>query len=200
VQKGAVGQQGLCPFGPSARVDFYIYGGTPPYTIASPLPNVLTVLQSTVSASGGGFTAQVQDCGTSSLLVTDSRGLVIQTAQLAGVRGPNGDAAPATSLSVSPTVVSLGCNSSVSVALAGSGAYTVSLVQSAVAPNFTVSRTSGTLPGDSTVTFTRTSSGTVATGAATPAITANFNSGSSVVPVTINLAGGTIVGGSHTCP
>ena len=36
-------------------IDYYIYGGTPPYTVAPTLPNTVTMLNTTVSQSGGFF-------------------------------------------------------------------------------------------------------------------------------------------------
>lgn len=201
--KGATGQQGICPFGPSARVDFYVYGGTPPYAIRSPLPNVLTVLQSTVDVSGGGFTAQVQDCGRSSLIITDARGLAIETAPLEGARGPSGDAAPAQTLAVSPSTVTLGCGQSVSLALTGSGSFTATRVQSVDSTLFVVTPTAGSIPNS--VTISRASTGTISTGngggAVLPSVTVNFVSGSTVVPVTVSLSGGLapVAAGDHRC-
>ena len=39
------------------RVDYYIYGGTPPYTVASTFPQAILLTNSTVAASGGFFSA-----------------------------------------------------------------------------------------------------------------------------------------------
>lgn len=196
--KGATGQQGLCPIGPSARVDFYVYGGTPPYTVTSPLPNVLTVLQATVPSSGAGFTAQVQDCGRSSLIVTDSRGLAIETSVLEGARGPAGDAAVVQSLTATPSSVNLGCNQSASISLSGSGSFAISVVQAGLAPNFTATANQLSLPA--TLTVTRSGTGTIPRGATTDPITVNLVSGGgTVVPVNVTLTGGSAPP-SHTCP
>jgi hypothetical protein len=39
------------------RIDYYIYGGTPPYHIASTFPDAVTLVNSTVFVSGGSFEA-----------------------------------------------------------------------------------------------------------------------------------------------
>ena len=39
------------------RIDYYIYGGTPPYHVASSFPTAVTILNTPVTASGGFFEA-----------------------------------------------------------------------------------------------------------------------------------------------
>jgi hypothetical protein len=39
------------------RIDYYIYGGTPPYRVSSTFPTAVTVINSVVTVSGGNFTA-----------------------------------------------------------------------------------------------------------------------------------------------
>ncbi len=39
------------------RVDYFIYGGTPPYHVTSTFPDAVTLVNSTVAASGGSFEA-----------------------------------------------------------------------------------------------------------------------------------------------
>ena len=41
----------------------YVFGGTPPYRIASPLPGVLSLTQVWFGANGGRFTVTVNGCG-----------------------------------------------------------------------------------------------------------------------------------------
>ena len=91
---------------------------------------------------------------------------------------PAGDAAPLPtppSLTVSPTTVNVGCGQAGTVSLAGAGTFTTTVTTAGVpSGSFTVSPTSGTIPG--TVSFTR-------------------NNGYSGVPVSIvvNLAGSTTI-------
>jgi hypothetical protein len=40
-----------------ARVDYFIYGGTPPYHVSSTFPDAVTLVNSTVASSGGSFEA-----------------------------------------------------------------------------------------------------------------------------------------------
>lgn len=180
--KGAVGQDGACPSG--ARVDFYVFGGTPPYTIASPLPLVATPVSGTAPSSGSGFSVIVNGCGTVSMIVTDSKGLTIETSQIISQQGDKGEAATATTLTVAPTAVTVGCGQSASVNLVGAGNFTASIVTGGVnaganAGTFTVSPTAGPIP--SVVTFSR---GT--TGPSQPTtITVNIVAGSTVTPVTV---------------
>src|SRR5206468_12170238 len=39
------------------RTDYFIYGGTPPYSVSSTLPTAVTLLNSVVTTSGGFFSA-----------------------------------------------------------------------------------------------------------------------------------------------
>jgi hypothetical protein len=45
----------VCPTG--FQIDYFIYGGTPPYRVSSTFPQAVTLLNSTVNASGGSFSA-----------------------------------------------------------------------------------------------------------------------------------------------
>ena len=47
--------EGTCSTG--VRVDYFIYGGTPPYRVSSTFPSAVTIVNSTVDASGGFFEA-----------------------------------------------------------------------------------------------------------------------------------------------
>jgi hypothetical protein len=89
------------------RIDYYIYGGAPPYTIAATFPNSATLINSTVAASGLPFTVLTNGACVNPLVFTirDANGLQT-TATL--INNP-GTAAPPTpppptppSLSVSP--------------------------------------------------------------------------------------------------
>jgi hypothetical protein len=190
--KGAAGASGLCPS--NYLVNFYVYGGTPPYSIVSPLPQVAFPVTNTAPSSGSAITVAVNGCGTVSLIVTDSKGLTIETPQIIGQQGDTG---AASTLTVAPTAVTLGCNQTASVSLVGSGTYTTNVVTAgASGPNFGVSPSSGTLPA--TVSFIRSGAGTVPT-----PITVNIVAGATVVPVQVTLNGsngGTLTASQLTCP
>lgn len=65
-----------------AATSFYVYGGTPPYTITSTAPSIVTVggaATTTVNASGGTFVAQAA-CGAegdANLVITDAAGAIL---------------------------------------------------------------------------------------------------------------------------
>lgn len=155
--KGAPGADGACPSGPSATVDYYIYGGTPPYHVASPLPGVASVSPSVVTTSGGKFTVQVNGCGTVSFIVTDSTGRAIETASLQAVQGAKGDTVTTTptSLTVTPTTATIACGSSGSATVSGSGSFSTFVFgsgpSSSAGNGFVVTPANGVIPG--TITF-----------------------------------------------
>ena len=88
--KPAVGQPAQCPFG--GVVDHYIYGGTPPYTVVSPLPQFLSVFPSVVTTNGGSYRVTQSGCGSSTIIVTDALNRAIESPSVIGVAGPAGDA------------------------------------------------------------------------------------------------------------
>ena len=154
--KPGVGLPAQCPFG--GVVDYYIYGGTPPYVVVSPLPQFLTVDPSIVTTNGGRVRVTQNGCGTSQLIVTDAQNRVIETSQVKGELGPAGDAppptVPPTALTATPTTQTLLCGQTGTSALAGSGTYTSTITTAGVPPgSFTVTPASGALPG--TISFTR---------------------------------------------
>ena len=126
--KAAVGQPAQCPFG--GVVDFYIYGGTPPYTVTVPLPQFLSVFPSIVTTNGGSYRVTQSGCHTATTLVTDALNRVLESSSVIGAPGPAGDAAPVTpapSLIVSPTTLFVGCGQTGSVATSGSGTFTTAI-------------------------------------------------------------------------
>ena len=154
--KPGVGLPAQCPFG--GIVDYYIYGGTPPYVVVSPLPQFLTVDPSIVTVNGGRVRITENGCASSQLIVTDKQNRVIETSQIIGVLGPAGDAPPPTlpptALTVTPTTQNLLCGQTGTSVLAGSGTYTSTVTTAGVPPgSFTVTPASGALPG--TISFTR---------------------------------------------
>ena len=55
------------------RVDYYIYGGTPPYRVTSTFPDGVTLVNSTVAVSGGFFEAITNGTCVDPLVVLDPR-------------------------------------------------------------------------------------------------------------------------------
>ena len=164
VIKGAPGVSGTadgtgkCPI--AAQVDYLIFGGTAPYSVASSRPDIASVVP---SLSGGRFSVNVRDCGQAVFILTDATGRTIQTPLLDSQRG---DSLLVTTiatppLSVAPPAV-IGCNSSASAAISGSGSF-VAAINTAIPndqiPNFNMTPSSGTLPNS--ITFRRSNSGTV---------------------------------------
>ena len=139
--KGAPGADGSCPVG--ATVDYYIYGGTPPYAAASPLTGVATVAPSSVGTSGGRFTATVNGCGKVSFIVTDASGRTVETSSLEALQGAKGDAVTATAtLTVSPAALTIACGASGTVTASGSGSFSTQVFNSL---SLTVSPSAGAL-------------------------------------------------------
>ncbi|MEO8386155.1 MAG: hypothetical protein ABI583_12990, partial [Betaproteobacteria bacterium] len=182
--KPLAGQPAQCPFG--GIIDHYIYGGTPPYQIVSPLPQYLTIFPSTVTTNGGSYRVTQSGCGTATLLVTDAQNRVIESPSVVSVLGPAGDAAPAptpNALTVTPTTQTLLCGQTGTSTLSGSGTYTATVTTPGVpAGAFTVAPTVGPIPG--TISFTR-NNGIVTASPTT--ITVNLVNGSITVPVTVNV-------------
>jgi hypothetical protein len=185
--KGAAGQDGSCPSGLNARVDFYIFGGTPPYAVASPLPGVASPSASAVPANGGSFTAQVNNCGKVGFIVTDATGRSVETAQIDAQQGDKGDSAVVPSLVVSPTQLSLSCNQQGEITLAGAGSFSTAIT-TVLNPGFSVTPSSGTLPGK--ITVARSNNGTLVAPSTISRvdITVNIAAGSLILPLIIDSA------------
>lgn len=168
--KGSVGLNngnGDCANG--TPVDFYIFGGSAPYTAVSPLTSVAVVLrdgvivpQATISTSGGNLRALVQGCGKVAFIVTDATGRAVETATLEVQQGDKADAAVSANLTVSPPNLTLACGGIGTITLTGTGTYTaVSTIANASAVSisngvgsippgsFTVSRLAGSLASPS---------------------------------------------------
>src|ERR1022692_1468225 len=96
-----------CSFG--FRIDYFIYGGTPPYHISSTFPDGVTLVNSTVNFSGGSFEAITNGTCVNPLVFTivDAIGRQV-TAQLINSPGttPVTPPAPAPALVITPTSVS----------------------------------------------------------------------------------------------
>ena len=185
--KPGVGQPPQCPVG--GVVDYYIYGGTPPYVVVSPLPQYLTVFPSIVTTNGGSFRVTENSCGASQLIVTDAQNRVVETSQVIGVLGPAGDAPPAAtpaSLTVTPVTHTLLCGQTGTSTTSGTGTFTTTVTTPGVGSGaFTVTPSSG--PVGTSISFTR-NVGTVATPLTSPtSITVNVVAGTITVPVTVNV-------------
>jgi hypothetical protein len=89
------------------RIDYYIYGGQPPYSIVSTFPNSVTIVNSTVAASGQPFTVLTNGACVNPLVfsIRDANGLQT-TATLINTPGTTAPPPPPPpvppSLSVSP--------------------------------------------------------------------------------------------------
>ncbi len=185
--KGLTGQDGNCPAGLSARVDYYVFGGTPPYSIASPLPGVASVLPTIVASSGGSFSAQVNDCGKVAFIVSDATGRTTETAPIDAQRGDKGDApiAPtaAAITDVSPKALSIDCSQSASVSVAGTGTFTATVVTGGVpAAGFSIIATNNA-PGS--VTFSRPKNTSNTSITLPNPIVVNIVGGTTIFPITI---------------
>ena len=185
---GGTGQEGICPS--AARVDFYVFGGLPPYTIGSPLPGIFTPISTTVATSGGSFGLLVTNCGKASIIVTDSKGLAIETALIDSQRGdPGADATP-TALTVSPEITTVGCNQKVPINTVGSGTFTATVVTAgADAPAFTVDPLRGTIGTSVTIARNNPASGP-GTNSVPTSVTVNFIAGAIVKSVKVTVTGG----------
>ena len=100
--------QNVCSTG--FRIDYYIYGGSPPYTISSTFPSSVVLVNRTVAASGGFFEAITNSACVNPLVFTivDSAGKQV-TANLINQPGTATPPAPGP-LAVAPaTLTDTGC-------------------------------------------------------------------------------------------
>jgi hypothetical protein len=182
--KGAVGQDGSCPNG---QVDFYVFGGTPPYSAVSPLPGFAVIsAPATVSTNGGRFTVQILGCGKTSFIVTDSTGRSIETSLVEGIRGATGDAVTTKLFGVSPMGFTVSCGLGGTISLSGSGSFTSTVVSGGAA--FVVSPNADFLPRDVSVF--------AGSGSVSPA-KVTFTSNGTSLTSTITLSGTNAAG---SCP
>ena len=195
--KAPVGQPAQCPFG--GVVDMYIYGGTPPYSVVSPLQQFFLVSTSefpTPSAStvvrtnGASYRVTQSGCGFTSFIITDAQNRVVESARVIGEAGPAGDAAPVPtppSLTVAPEIITIGCGQIGTVSLAGSGTFTATVSTGlSVSTALVLSNASGSIPG--TVSITR-NAGSVGVPAvpATPTVSASVSIVSATIARTVTI-------------
>ena len=185
--KGAVGQPGNCPVG--GIVDHYIYGGTPPYSVVSPLPQYLSVFPSVVTTNGGSYRVTENGCGSGTLIVTDAQNRALESPSVIGVVGPAGDAPPAVippTITVTPTTLAVGCGQTGTVSVSGSGTFTATVSTAGVPPGaFVITPSAGAIPG--TISFTRNTSVSPAAPITSPTSILVNVAGATVVPVTVTV-------------
>jgi hypothetical protein len=142
------------------RVDYYIYGGTPPYRVTSTFPSAVTLINVPVAVSGGFFTAITNGTCVNPLIfsIFDAVGLQT-TAQLINQPGAAKPPAPST-LVLSGSYSGVPCN--------GSASY--NFIVTGGTPAYNVSTTSGTVTqqpagsgGTAVVTPAAAPTGTVVT-------------------------------------
>ena len=100
--------QNVCSTG--VDVSFYIFGGTPPYTIAFPIPQAITLVGSPVFASGGHFDAITNGACFDSIpfAITDATGRTIPDGSSPRLTNAPGTATPPAPVAVPNVVVSPG--------------------------------------------------------------------------------------------
>ncbi len=90
------------------RIDYFIYGGTPPYRVSSTFPAAVTLLNPVVSQSGGFFSAITNGTCVNPMIFTivDAAGMQV-TAQLINQPGttPRPAPTPSPALVITPTTV-----------------------------------------------------------------------------------------------
>jgi hypothetical protein len=115
------------------QVQYFIYGGTPPYTVAATFPGVVTISPSVVGTNGGSFTATTNGACFVNMqyAITDASGRTIPggaSPLLTNEVGKATSAPPAGSLTVSPsTVTSAACTGKTFqfIVVGGSAPYSV---------------------------------------------------------------------------
>jgi hypothetical protein len=144
------------------RVDYYIYGGTPPYTVASTFPTAIVLVNTTVAVSGGFFEAVTNGTCVDPLTFTIRDATGLQTTSLLHNM-------PGTPAGGTPTPL----------AIAPPGPVTATLAQCTSASGFDFTVSGGTPPYNVVVT----AAGAGAAGAANPS-TVTTSGGSTKVTFT----------------
>jgi hypothetical protein len=97
----------------NVAASFFIFGGQPPYTVSNPFPQALTLQQSVVAASGGGFTVITRGaCVTpATLTINDSVGhtSTVTLNNNLGTNPPASNTVPAAINVVPNPIAPLGC-------------------------------------------------------------------------------------------
>jgi len=129
--------KGVCSTG--FTTEYFIYGGTPPYRVTSTFPNSVTLVNSTVNASGGSYQAITNGSCVDPLTfsIFDATGRQT-TATLSNVEGTTDApvATPAPALTIAPTAVAAaGCNGKTFPFIAAGGTPSYGAI---VSPTFPV--------------------------------------------------------------
>ena len=125
--------------------DFFVTGGTPPYSAASSNPSIQVVAK---DANAGHFTLTVTNSATpcisgASVIVTDSGG---STPVSVAVNTTTGTSTPVTALSAQPTSITLDCGSTGSIAVVGgTGSYSATTTNSLITASVSGNTVSATL-------------------------------------------------------
>jgi hypothetical protein len=135
--------KGVCSTG--FTTEYFIYGGTPPYRVTSTFPNSVTLVNSTVNASGGSYQAITNGSCVDPLTfsIFDATGRQT-TATLSNVEGTADApvAAPAPALTIAPSAVSAaGCNGKTFAFIVAGGTPSYGAI---VTPTFPVAVTGNT--------------------------------------------------------
>jgi hypothetical protein len=135
-----------------AQANFYIFGGTPPYTVQTNFPGAINLAGSPVQTSGGSFTITSNGtCFTGlTFAITDAAGRTLLTSPL--VDNVVGTTAPVLPLTITPTSFTGACEGKTLnfLATGGSGTYNAALSVSTGNPAITVS--GGTITASFTAT------------------------------------------------
>jgi hypothetical protein len=182
---------GQCPNG---SVDYYIFGGTPPYRVASPLPSLVLVAtpgsvfaaETILTTNGGSIVARIFGCGQTALIVTDATNRSIETSLIIGVKGPNATVTPppaATAPTVNPAAITLntcGPGGAVTVVIGGTTPTVANIPTAGGGVLISV------VNGGASATITRNNAS-----AAPPPnpITVNFSNSAGTASLTVTLAG-----------
>ena len=198
--KGPPASPPVCAVG--APINYYVFGGTPPYTISLTVPNVVIIRGSPVQVSGGFFTAITNGCvDLETIVITDATGR-FTTVTLTSVLGPDsgtggggGGASDCSSFSPSnpacPTVGQTTLSLTACSPQSGSTASTSYTEGTTPVTGATIESGSGiqAQAQNGTLTVTRSS------GAATSPVTVHLNAGSLFVPITVNVTNAAV-----SCP
>jgi hypothetical protein len=161
-----------CSNGASAT--FYVFGGTPPYTVATNFPSAISISGAPVQRSGAGFTITTTgQCVTGlTFAITDSTGRAVLTpptvSNVLGTAAP-----PPAALTVTPGSATINCSTANNLQFlvtGGTGTYNAALTPSPVGSSVTPAATT-------LVTIPASASGTI--------YTLNISSGSQLKPVKI---------------
>jgi hypothetical protein len=178
-----------CSFG--VPVDYFVFGGTPPYTISASLPTFVIIQGSPVLTSGGFFTAITNGCvDPDTLIITDASGRFITTT-FSSVPGPDsgsGGGTPTGDCSTfspaNPNCPTVTPSTLPLTACAGSGSQATATISGGTPPYTAASGSPGVTAtvANTTLTVSR------AAGTVTSPVSVQVNAGSLFQTVTVNVS------------